>query len=253
MEYTAGKLAKISGVSTRTLRYYDQIGLLCPTRISNGYRIYGQAEIDLLQQILFYRQLDVSLEEIGRILRAPDYDKEQALISHLSSLLSRKAQLELLIGNVRKTLSTMKGEAIMTDSEKFQGFKQRLIDDNEAVYGKEIRGKYGDDAINVSNEKIKAISSEGWQSTQELSALINETLKEAFETGDPAGEAAQKACELHKKWLCTFWKDGAYSKEAHMALGEGYVSDERFTKYYDKIAVGCTKFFRDAINIYCGR
>lgn len=140
---------------------------------------------------------------------------------------------------------------MMSDNEKFEGFKQKMIDDNEAAYGKEIREKYGDDAVDTSNVRVKGMSEADWQKAQDLSAAINQTLKEAFEQGDPAGELAQRVCALHKEWLCMFWKEGMYSKEAHRMLAEGYVADERFTAYYDKIAVGCTKFLRDAINIYC--
>lgn len=139
----------------------------------------------------------------------------------------------------------------MSDKEKFEGFKQKMIDDNEAKYGEEIREKYGDKTIDASNAKVKGMSQEKWNHAQELSELINTTLKEAFEIGDPAGEIAQKVCELHKEWLCIFWEDGMYSKEMHLALAEGYVADERFTAYYDQIAEGCTKFLRDAIEVYC--
>lgn len=126
MEYTIKNLARISGVSTRTLRYYDQIGLLCPARIAaNDYRIYGQKEVDLLQQILFYRELGVSLKEIHQILNDPDFDKARALESHLSALLLRKKQIERLIDNVTKTIGSLKGECVMSDNEKFEGFKQK--------------------------------------------------------------------------------------------------------------------------------
>lgn len=98
MEYTVNHLAKLSGVSTRTLRYYDKIGLLKPLRIgSNGYRIYGDEQIDLLQQILFYRNLDFRLEDIKSIVTAPDFDREQALADHLIMLEARRQQMELLI------------------------------------------------------------------------------------------------------------------------------------------------------------
>lgn len=80
---------------------------------------------------------------------------------------------------------------------------------------------------------------------------INELLKEAFEEGNPAGELAQEACDLHRQWLCVFWKDGTYSKEAHKGLAEMYVADERFKAYYDSIEAGCAEFLRDAIRIYC--
>lgn len=252
-QYTVNELAVISGVSIRTLHYYDQIGLLCPARIAeNGYRIYGEKEVNQLQQILFYREIKVPLKEIKAILSKPDYNKEKELEKQLEHLLQQKEQLELLIHNVRKTIHTLKGETVMSDMEKFEGFKQKLINDNEKHYGTEIREKYGDELIDASNAKLKGMRQEQWQKAQELSEQIDETLKEAFEQGNPASETAQRACDLHRQWLCMFWKDGTYSKEAHKALVKGYVADKRFTAYYDKIAPGCTEFFRDAINIYCG-
>lgn len=251
-QYTVNELAVMSGVSIRTLHYYDQIGLLCPARIAeNGYRIYGEKEVNQLQQILFYREIKVPLKEIKAILSKPDYNNEKELEKQLEHLLQQKEQLELLIHNVRKTIHTLKGETVMSDMEKFEGFKQKLINDNEKHYGTEIREKYGDELIDASNAKLKGMRQEQWQKAQELSEQIDETLKEAFEQGNPASETAQRACDLHRQWLCMFWKDGTYSKEAHKALAKGYVADKRFTAYYDKIAPGCTEFFRDAINIYC--
>ena len=139
----------------------------------------------------------------------------------------------------------------MSDNEKFEGFKQKMIDDNEAAYGREIREKYGDDMVDDCYMKVKGMDEADWQRAQKLSAEINRTLGAAFEQGDPAGELARKACALHKEWLCMFWKEGMYSKEAHRMLADGYVADARFTAYYDKIAPGCTKFLRDAIYSYC--
>ncbi len=251
MEYTVNELAKISGVSVRTLHYYDQIGLLHAMRIEdNGYRIYGTAEVDRLQQILLYRELGMPLKKIADILNMPELDKEQLFEEQLTALIERRNQIEALIANMKKTISTLKGERTMSDKEKFEGFKKKLIEENEAAYGKEIREKYGDEIIDASNAKVLGMGENQWQKAQELSDSINETLKAAFEQGDPAGELAQKACDLHRQWLCMFWKEGTYSREAHKALAEGYVADERFTAYYDKIAVGCTKFLRDAIFVY---
>ena len=90
MEYSINKLAEISGISTRTLRYYDEIGLLKPVRKSNKYRIYGPNEVDKLQQILFYRELGISLEDIGELINAPDFDRLKTLEYHLTSLLEKK-------------------------------------------------------------------------------------------------------------------------------------------------------------------
>jgi DNA-binding transcriptional MerR regulator len=249
MEYTIHKLAKLAGVSRRTLRYYDELGLLSPARISNGYRIYGQKEIDRLQQILFYRELGVSLEEIQTILASKDFDGGSALQSHLAALRARRTQLDLLISNVEKTISTMKGERTMSDREKFEGFLQNLVDDNEKRYGEEIRAKYGDETVNRSNAKVLNMSKERYAELEQLTAELNETLKAAFAQGDPAGELAQKACALHKKWLCFYWDN--YSKEAHIGVTQMYVDDPRFAAYYDKIAPGCAAFLRDAVAIYC--
>lgn len=250
MEYTINKLAKLAGVSTRTLRYYDELGLLSPARISsNEYRIYGEKEINRLQQILFYRELGVSLEEIRTILASKDFDGLSALESHLSALLARREQMNLLVANIEKTIKTMKGEMIMSDQEKFEGFLQKQVDHNERQYGEEARAKYGDERINRSNTKVLNMSKEKFIELEMLTEDLNESLKAAFEQGDPASELAQKTCELHKKWLCFYWDD--YSKEAHKGVTQMYVDDPRFTAYYDKIAPGCAAFLRDAVAIYC--
>lgn len=251
MEYTIAKLAKLSGVTTRTLRYYDQIGLLCPIRVSNGYRIYGQREVDLLQQILFYRELGVELKEIAVMIKNPEFDREQALKSHLSELLQRKEQLEMLIGTVTKTISALKGETVMSDEEKFEGLKEKMLAENEAKYGKEIREKYGEDTINAANAKVKGMTKEKLQEAEELRKRMEAALAEAFAQGDPAGELAQSVCEMHKTWLNIFWPEGMYSKEAHKGLADMYVADDRFRANYETIAPGCTEFLRAAIYSYC--
>ena len=205
MEYSINKLAKLAGVSTRTLRYYDEIGLLSPERISsNGYRVYGQKEIDLLQQILFYRELGVSLDEIKNIVWSKDYDGIAALQGHLSALKAKKEQIELLIANVEKTISATKSEITMSDKDKFEGFKQKMLDKNEKQYGKEIREKYGNDIVDASNAKMMGLTAEQYKKVQELSCQISDLLKTAFEQGDPSSELAQKVCALHKEWLGYF-------------------------------------------------
>lgn len=111
MEYTVQKLARIAGVSTRTLRYYDEIGILKPARInSSGYRIYGENEVNKLQQILFYKELGVNLESIKQIVTSPYFDRAKALKEHRHKLLEKRLQLDLLIENVDKTITTMEGE-----------------------------------------------------------------------------------------------------------------------------------------------
>lgn len=251
MEYSSNKLSKMSGVSARTLRYYDEIGLLKPVRVaSSGYRIYGQDEVDTLQQILLYRELGFALEDIKVLLSAPDFDRAQAFQSHLAELHNKRERLDLLIRNVSVSLAAMKGEIEMSDHEKFEGFKQKLIDDNEQKYGAEVREKYGDAAADESNKHLKGMTKEQYDESERLRLEFEDTLKAAFDSGDAAGELAQKACDLHRRWLCVFYPK--YSKEYHMGLGEMYVADDRFRANYDKLAPGCTEFLRDAINIYCG-
>lgn len=250
MEYASNQVSKMSGVSARTLRYYDEIGLLKPARIaSSGYRIYGQAELDILQQILFYREMDFSLSDIKKFLSAPNFDREQAFMSHLAELSKKRERLDTLIETVTKSLAAMKGEAAMSDKEKFTGFKQAMIEKNERQYGAEIREKYGEEVIERSNMWIKGMSRERYVQGEQLRQEMDDTLKAAFESGDPSGELAQKACELHGRWLAIFYPD--YNKVYHKGLGELYVSDERFKAYYEKIAPGCAEFLRKAINIYC--
>ncbi|MDN3017656.1 MerR family transcriptional regulator [Paenibacillus sp. BSR1-1] len=251
MEYTVQKLASLAGVSTRTLRYYDEIGILKPARInSSGYRIYGQAEVDKLQQILFYRELGVGLDSIKEIVTAPSFDGAKALREHREKLLEKRIQLDLLIANVEKTIALSEGRINMSNKEKFEGFKKKMIDDNEIKYGKEIRQKYGNDTVDKSNAKLQNMTEEQYAEVSKLAEQVQETLADAFKTGDPAGELAQKAADLHKHWLTYYWHE--YSKEAHAGLAQMYVDDERFTAYYDKEKPGTAEFLRDAILIYTG-
>lgn len=249
MEYTVNKLARISGVSGRTLRYYDQIGLLKPARInSSGYRIYGQEEVDLLQQILFYRELDVSLEDIMEIIQQPDFNRKEALKNHHAKLKQKRARLDQIMATVEKTIASMEGGVPMQDNEKFAGLKEKLIEENEKKYGKEIREKYGNDIVEASNTKLRGMTQGDYQAMTELGEEIMNLLKEAYKTGDPASEKAQQLAEKHKQWLLYSWTN--YSKEAHAGLAEMYVADERFTAYYDTAIKGGTQFLRDAIMIY---
>ncbi|HBX23307.1 MAG TPA: MerR family transcriptional regulator [Desulfotomaculum sp.] len=251
MEYTVQKLGLLAGISTRTLRYYDEIGILKPARInSSGYRIYGRAEVDTLQQILFYRELGVSLENIKEIITAPNFDGSKALREHRQKLVDKKKQLDLLITNVDKTIDLIEGKITMTDKEKFAGFKQKMIADNEKKYGKEIRAKYGDDRVDQSNKKIKHMTEEQYAQVENLGASVIDMLKAALATGDPAGDLAQKTADLHRQWLSFYW--ASYSKEAHAGIAQMYVDDDRFTAYYDKEQPGAAAFLRDAILIYTG-
>ncbi|WP_042454928.1 MerR family transcriptional regulator [Neobacillus dielmonensis] len=251
MEYTINKLGHLAGISTRTLRYYDEIGILKPARVnSSGYRIYGPKEVDCLQQILFYRELGVSLDQIKNIVTDPAFDGAKALREHREKLLEKRQQLDLLIANVDKTIAHTEGRITMSNEEKFEGFKQKMIEDNEKKYGQEIRQKYGTETVEKANAKVKNMTQEQYDEVTALTEQLTETLAEAFKTGNPAGEQAQNAADLHKRWLTYYWDH--YSKEAHAGLAQMYVDDERFKAYYDKEQPGTAEFLRDAILIYTG-
>jgi DNA-binding transcriptional MerR regulator len=144
MEYTINKLSKMAGISTRTLRYYDQIGLLKPARINtSNYRIYSRHEVDNLQQILFYKELGFDLDKIKQIINSPDFNKEKALYEHMDILQKKRMQVNSLIKNIARTIDNTKGLVSMTDKEKFEGFKKKPVEDNEQKFGTEIRKKYG--------------------------------------------------------------------------------------------------------------
>lgn len=252
MEYTTQNLAKLAKVSTRTLRYYDEIGLLKPIRkSSNGYRIYGQAEVDKLQQILFYKTMGVELETIKQMIENPDFDAVKAMETHLAGLKEQQEKLVSLIEYVDNTIMYMKGEKQMSDKEKFEIYKDEMIKTNEEKYGAEAREKYGSDAVDFSNMQIKNATKEQLEYVQNLSNQINETLKSAVENGDPSCEDARKACALHQEWIKFFWK--SYSPQAHLGLCQMYLADERFYAYYEKIAPKAADFLYEAMKIYLGK
>lgn len=248
--YTVHELAELSGCTVRTLHHYDDLGLVPAQRANNGYRRYGAAEVDRLHQVLLYRECGMPLAAIGRLLDDPAFDARDALAGHLRELHARKRRLDGLIASVEKTLACMEGSATMEDEEKFEAFKQGLVDENEKKYGKEVRERWGDDAADASNAKLMGMTEEQYRATQELEREIRDVLVAAMETGDPASEEARHAADLHRQWLCAFWKDGTYSKAAHRGLAEMYVADERFKAYYEAWAPGAAEFLRDAIKAF---
>jgi len=253
MEYTIQELAQLSGVSTRTLRYYDEIGLLKPARTNEaGYRFYGQWEVDMLQQILFYRALDMKLATIQAIVQTPNFQHAEALKTHRAALLQRKEQLETILQTVEKTIQSIEEEQPMSNEEKFKGFKEKLMEDNEKQYGKEIREKYGNETVDASNAKLMNMTEQQYQAMQQLEQQMFERLAEAMKLGDAASDIAMEVAELHKRWLNFTWKE--YSKEAHAGLAQMYIADERFTAYYDERGeTGAAQFLHDAIIAYTSK
>ena len=156
MAYHVKQLAEISGVTARTLRYYDRLGLLSPSGVrENGYRYYEEKEVDRLQQILVFRELGLPLMVIGEILDAPGFARGKALDEHLQALRAKRRKLDQLIETVKKTIDSEKGEREMSDREKFEGLKKQMVEDNERAYVDEIRQAYGHDMVDAANLKQK--------------------------------------------------------------------------------------------------
>jgi len=241
--YTVGSLAKLAGVTVRALHHYEDEGLLHPERTASGYRRYGAADVERLQQILLLRSCGLSLGDIRAALDNGDFDFHGVLVNHLATLRARQKELETLVGTVEKTIASLEGRCTMTDEERFEGMKARAIAENEERYGA---------AMDAANERMAGMSQEEWSDAKALEAAILEQLTAAKATGDPTGEAARKLCAMHARWLQMHWGEGAYSPAAHAALAEGYVADPHFTAYYDEAAgEGATAFLRDALIAWC--
>ncbi len=184
MEYSIRELSQMAGVSARTLRYYDEIGLLKPLYVTEaGYRYYGEKEVDILQQILFYRERKFDLKSIKKMLCEDDFDRMRALEEHLAELEKQRDRLESLIGTVKQTISAMKGEWVMSDPEKFQAFKEKMVRENEEQYGREVREKYGDEEVDASNRNMLNMTENEWEHFQKLEREIRESLQDCVRKG----------------------------------------------------------------------
>ena len=249
MKYTIKQLAEIAGVSSRTLRYYDEINLLKPLEInSSRYRIYGENEVDLLQQIMFYKSIDMKLEDIKESILNPNFNIEKALEEHHKKLLEKKEYMEKLILAVEKTIAHNKGEVIMSNKEKFESFKKEKISENEKVYGEEIREKYGDKIVDETNKKFSHLTKEEFDEMNEVESEMIKSLKLVCENKDLESQEAKLVFENHKKWLSYNME---YKSEVHKSLAQMYVLDERFASYYnDKAEAEVVETLKDIILKY---
>lgn len=249
MEYTIKQLAEIAGVSSRTLRYYDEIGLLKPKEINlSGYRIYGEKEVDILQQIMFYKSIDMKLDDIKETILNPNFDIEKALLEHHRKLIEKQAYMEKIIEAVEKTIAHNKGEIRMSDKEKFESFKQEKINENERLYGEEVRSKYGDKVVDESKNKFVHLTEEEFNEMNEIENKLIEDLVKVVNSKNLDSEEAKSVFENHKKWLSFNMK---YSSEVHKGIAQMYVLDERFASYYnDKAGVEVVEALKDVILKY---
>ena len=148
--YTVGSLAKLAGVTVRALHHYEDEGLLHPERTASGYRHYGAADVERLQQILLLRSCGLSLGAIRDAFADDRFDFRAVLTDHLATLRARQKELETLMGTVEKTIASLEGRCTMTDKERFEGMKARAIAENEEHYGAEVRRRHGDAAMDAA-------------------------------------------------------------------------------------------------------
>ena len=247
--YSVKKLSDIAGVSVRTLHLYDEIGLLKPSvRTEAGYRLYGEKELLRLQQILFYKELDFSLQQIASILDDPDFDLVNALEHHKLALQSRQERLNTLLSTIDKTIFKIRNGMKLTHKELYEGLPKEKAESwrNEAI------DKYGDDAIHQSEKSLRNMTKEDFNKLKEenknvtlnLLSLVNE---------DPLSDAVQKMIAKHYNIIRKFWgTDGSVDKqaEAYAGLGQLYVNDERYTSFDGKPNPGFALFMSKAMSHY---
>lgn len=247
MEYSIQELSRLSGVTTRALRWYDEIGLLKPSRrADSGCRWYGPAEVDRLQDILYYRALGVELAQVKQCLDDPSFDRLAALHGHLAALERERGRIQGLIDSVKETILTQERNEIMSDKRKFEAFKRQMVEEKERLYGVEIREKYGNAEVDASNARMMGLSFEQYTEWERLGKEILEKLSLAVTSGaDPAGKAGEEVTALHYRWLTIMGEQ--YDIQRQRGLVDLYVQDKRFAEYYDKTCPGCAQFLRDAV------
>lgn len=248
--YTVKELADTSGVSSRTLRYYDAIDLLKPAETSpSGYRLYNETSVDRLQHILFYKELGLPLKEIKELLDDPAFDEVKALESHRVQLIEERIKLKRLIKTIDLTLLNKKGMSDMSDSEKFEGFKKEMIEENTTRYGTEIKSAYGSKQVTKANKQMMNMSEKDYYKWKALEESVITLLKNYLEKEFLSKDEKVELGRVHREWLSFTWD--SYSKDMHRGLAEMYLADERFTAYYDDQAgKGAARVLVDAVNTY---
>jgi DNA-binding transcriptional MerR regulator len=247
--YTVKKLSELAGVSVRTLHLYDEIGLLKPSvRTGAGYRMYGETELLRLQQILFYKELGISLQDIASILDHPEFDIVQALESHREALKAKKERLHVMLNTIDNTITKIKKGMKLKHEELYQGLPKEKAEAwrNEAIE------KYGEDSVersekyllNMTKESFVALQQEQIDTNAKLVSMVNE---------DPESDQVQEVIARHYVIIRKYWgTHGSADKqaEAYGGLGELYVNDERFTMVTGKPNPAFAQFMQRAMSFY---
>ncbi|WP_084130209.1 MerR family transcriptional regulator [Demequina sp. NBRC 110055] len=240
------KLARLSGVTSRTLRHYDAIGLLSPAHTGNdGRRHYGRDEVLRLQHILVLRELGTPLSEIARIVDADDPAVTIATLrDHLGALTAERDRFARLAATVASTIDSLEKGHTMSNEEMLDGFKHHK-------YEPEARERWGDDAVDRSNAQWKALGKEGQQRHLDSHREVVEALGAAIRVGfAPDSDEVQAIVTQHHAWLSLFWTPTA---ESYRGITQMYVDDERFRRNYDEVAPGAAVLLRDAADIWAER
>jgi DNA-binding transcriptional MerR regulator len=244
MSWSVGQVARFAGVTVRTLHHYDGIGLLRPSgRSGSGHRRYDDADLDRLQQILFYRELGFPLEEVAVLLDDPDVDPRAHLRRQHQLLSARITKLQEMAAAVERAMEAKKMGINLTPEEKFEVFGDVDPDD----YAEETEQRWGDtDAYKESQRRSASYTKEDWQRIQREGDAVNARLVALMEAGEePDSGAAMDAAEEHRGWISRNHYD--CSHEMHTCLGEMYVTDERFTHMFDQVRPGLAAYLREAI------
>lgn len=235
------EVVKLTGVSARTLQYYDEIGLLIPQKLDNGYRDYSEENLEKLQKILFYRFLKFKLNDIRELLEG-DFDNLKILEQQRELILREKEKFEVILHNIEKTISNYKGEQTMTIEEKFNGFKKEDLNkyENQAVE------KYGKDTIEESKKR---------QSGREeiVTEEFNEVFRSMAKFKDENVDVAEKEVQSKVEDLYNNMNEYAFdcSIEVFSYIGKGYVHNPEFKKNIDKFGEGVAEYTSKAIEKCC--
>jgi MerR family transcriptional regulator, thiopeptide resistance regulator len=251
--HTVKQVARLSGVSVRTLHHYDEVGLLKPASIGeNGYRYYGQDELLRLQQILFHRELGFSLEEIGRVLDAKGFDRVAALKAHRVRLEAQARRYRQLMRTIDTTLAALEGDAKMDDKAMYRGFDP----EKQAGYEKELVEKHGPD-MQKHIEQAKA-GMAGWKQAdydamQTEAEAIEAGMAKALVEGLPVDSGAVTALMRRQQaWISKGWNRQAPA-QALAGLGQMYLDDPRFRERYDGRQAGLAEYMAAAMRSFAER
>lgn len=247
MEWSIGEVAKQSGVTSRTLRHYESIGLLLPSSTgTNGYRYYDEAALVRLQRILLLRGLGVGLSAIADAL-AGRSDDVAALETHLGWLHDERSRLTTQIGSVSATLAALKGKEKLVPEQMFEGF-------DHTRYKDEVEERWGAKAYADGDKWWRGLGEDGKKAFLEEQTQIQDAFSAAQSAGlGPDGDEAQAAAARQYAWICGSWQGKAPTAELFTNLGEMYVADERFGKNYTRVHATGAEFVRDAMRIYAER